>query len=78
MTALTGTKSALASLTVWGAITTLLSAFLPSIFTILGADPNTTAQYIVAVIGFGVTVYGRIRATQTVTVTGTPATTPTV
>lgn len=72
MADLSGTKSALASITVWGAITALLSAFLPGIFTALGADPNTTAQYIVAVIGFGVTVWGRIRATKTVTVTGAP------
>lgn len=78
MADLTGTKSALSSVTVWGAVAALLSAFVPSVFTYLGASPDAAAQYVVAVIAFGVTVWGRIRATKQCTVTGTTSTTPTV
>lgn len=70
MAGLTGTKSALSSITVWGAIAALLSAFFPVLFTWIGASPDAAATYVVSLIAFGVTVYGRIRATQTVTVTG--------
>lgn len=63
-----GYKSALASITVWGAVASLVNAFLPHLFVIIGANPDTSAQYVVGVIAFAVTVWGRIKAEKTVTV----------
>lgn len=64
----TGTKSALASLTVWGAVASLVNAFLPHLFVVLGANPDVAAQYVVGVIAFVVTVIGRYKASKQITV----------
>lgn len=62
------TKTALASLTVWGAVASLVNAFLPHVFVILGANPDVAAQYVVGVIAFVVTVYGRYKASKQITI----------
>jgi hypothetical protein len=66
------TKSIFTSVTFWGSITSLLAMFFPKIFTALGWDPQTTASYVVAAIGFVITVIGRFRASTQppVTLTG--------
>jgi hypothetical protein len=46
--------------------------FAPKVFVLLGASPETVATQIVAVVGFIITVYGRLKATQRVTLTGAP------
>jgi hypothetical protein len=67
-------KSVFSSVTFWGSVTALVAALAPGVFVKLGYDAPTVASYIVSAIGFGVTVYGRITATQAVTLTGgTPA-----
>ena len=72
------TKSIFQSITFWGSVTSIVSLFFPKVFTALGWDPQTTASYIVGAIGFVITVVGRLRATQTVTLTGSPSATPTL
>ena len=66
------TKSIFTSLTFWGSFTALVSAFAPKVFVVLGMDPQTVASGIVSVIGFVLTVWGRFRAKQPVTLTGSP------
>jgi hypothetical protein len=68
------TKSIFSSVTFWGSVTSMVALFFPKLFTALGWDPQTTASYIVGAIGFAVTAYGRLRATQPVTLTGAPKT----
>lgn len=65
------TKSIFASKVFWGSVITLLSQFLPNLFTVLGATPSAVVDYIVAAIGFLLAVYGRFQAHQSrVTLTG--------
>ncbi len=66
------TKSILQSVTFWGSVVSLLALFQPKLFLALGAQPSDVAVYIQAAVGFGITAWGRLRATQPVTITGTP------
>lgn len=63
-------KSIFTSVTFWGAVTTLIGSFAPQVFVWLGHDPTTVAAYATSAVGFAITVYGRMRATQPVTLTG--------
>lgn len=63
-------KSIFKSLTFWGAVTTLVGQFAPKLMAAIGYDPGVVAAYIVSGIGFVVTVIGRLRATQQVSLTG--------
>jgi hypothetical protein len=72
------TKSIVTSVTFWGAVLTALAAVFPGLFTkVFGATPTATVAQDV-VIGFTtlLTFWGRIRATQPVTITGAPAVPP--
>lgn len=68
------TKSIFQSVTFWGSVISVVALFFPKLFVALGMDPQTVASDIVGGIGFAVTVWGRLRATQPVTVTGSPKT----
>lgn len=70
-------KAILYSTTFWGAVVSLASTLVPKFFTIIGLDPGPTGQAtlvkdIVLAIGFVVTVYGRLTATQLVSFSGKP------
>jgi hypothetical protein len=69
-------KSIFQSLTFWGAITSLIAAMAPGVFTKLGYDAPTVAAGIVTGVGFIITIYGRLTAKQAVTLTGGPVVPP--
>jgi hypothetical protein len=71
-----GTKSIFASKVFWGSVMSLLALFFPGLFKALGWSPAHAASYIVGAIGFAFTVYGRLVATKTVTLTGAPSSAP--
>lgn len=72
------TKSIFTSVTFWGAVTSLASVFFPKLLTAFGVTAPTAATDITMGVGFLITVYGRLRATQVATVTGTPTSTSTL
>ena len=66
-------KSIFQSVTFWGAALAAITMLFPTLFAKLGVTSDTTmvlAQHIVQGIGFVITVYGRFRASQPVTITG--------
>lgn len=68
-------KSIFSSKTFWGAVVSLLAQFVPHLFTILGATADAAGQasivsWVVTVVGFILTVYGRVKANTAVTLTG--------
>lgn len=69
----TNIKSIFSSVTFWGAVLTLAVTAVPSVsaaFNLTSANTAIVATHIVQVIGFGITVYGRLTATKQVTLTG--------
>jgi uncharacterized membrane protein len=67
------TKSIFTSVTFYGAVISLLGIVAPKISTALGittANSAAIAQEAVAVVGFLITLWGRVRATTKVTLTG--------
>lgn len=69
----TEAKSIFSSVTFWGAILTALSIALPSLsakFGLTSATVSTDATWIVGAIGTVITIYGRLRASQPATITG--------
>jgi hypothetical protein len=69
-------KSIFSSVTFWGAVTSLIAMVAPAVFVKLGYSPQTVAAELTAIFGFVVTVYGRMTATQVVTLKGGPVTPP--
>jgi hypothetical protein len=63
-------KSIFATKTFWGSVISLVAMFLPHAFSALGITQDVAAQYLVGAVGFGLTVYGRFKASQQVSVTG--------
>lgn len=63
-------KSIFTSKTFWGAVISLLSLFVPKLFTAIGVTPDAATQYAVVAVGFILTIYGRFKADKQVTVTG--------
>jgi hypothetical protein len=62
-------KSIFTSVTFWGAIVALAATVVPSVFTLFGLGTGAVAQaaitaHIIQVIGFVITVYGRLTATK--------------
>lgn len=66
------TKSLFTSVTFWGSVVSLLALFQPKLFVALGVQPSAVAVYIQGAVGFGITAWGRLRATKAVTLTGKP------
>jgi hypothetical protein len=68
----TQAKTIFASTTFWGSVVSLLGVVAPHFLANLtnGASQSTVVSYIVAAVGFVVTVYGRFTAKQVVTLTG--------
>lgn len=72
-----GYKSILQSTAFWGNIVSLVAMFEPKVFALFGwtADASgqlTAVNFIVAGIGQVVSIYGRLKATKMVTLTGAP------
>lgn len=68
-------KSIFSSVTFWSATLSLLGAVAPKALPILGITPtnqDTVVSLLVAVVGWGGAVYGRMRASKAVTLTGKP------
>ena len=77
----TQTKPLLNSMTIWGALITFASAVLPpvaqaygipltpEIVTGLGHEGATALQAVFGLVGTAMTVYGRVRATQPLSLT---------
>ena len=68
----TQAKSIFSSTTFWGSVVSLIAILAPHIYANIAgsASQTTVVSTIVAIIGFGVTVYGRFTAKQVVTLTG--------
>jgi hypothetical protein len=65
----TDAKSIFTSVTFWGAIVSLVATVVPSAFSIVGlgasaSDQSVVVAHIVQIVGFGITVYGRLAATK--------------
>jgi hypothetical protein len=73
---LVNTKSILQSKTFWGAAVSLFAVLCPGVFMKLGIDANGLTDKIVGAIGGGLAIYGRLAATQVVTVLGGPVDRP--
>jgi hypothetical protein len=74
-------KSIFRSVTFWGAVLGVLTMAFPAFFTKLGVtDANSVAisQHIVDIIAFIVVVWGRLHASQVVTLTGNPPKPPAI
>jgi hypothetical protein len=69
----TQAKSIFASVTFWGSVLTALAIAFPATSAKFGLTSSNTAadaQWIVGAIGTVVTIYGRLRASQPATITG--------
>jgi hypothetical protein len=69
----TQAKSIFSSVTFWGAVLTAASIAVPGLsakFGLTSATVSTDATWIVGAIGTVITIIGRLRASQPVTVTG--------
>lgn len=69
------TKSIFLSKTFWGSLLALIASIDPSLYTkILGwigiSDPTLLAAKIIGLFGAAFAIYGRVVATQSVTLTG--------
>jgi hypothetical protein len=66
-------KGILQSVTFWGSVIAVLAALFPkyaAAFGITGDNATNIAQYIVMAIGFILTVWGRLRASNKATLFG--------
>jgi hypothetical protein len=71
-----GTKSIFTSVTFYGTVLMALGAISPKLYAALGiTDPGAAAQILVTLVGWGIAVYGRLRAKKLATITGKPAVT---
>lgn len=71
------TKSILTSVTFWGAVMTFAFTLFPKISSAFGLTSSNAAvyaQYAGAAVGTLITIWGRLRAKQPVTLTGAPKT----
>lgn len=76
------TKSILLSKTFWGSLLALIASVDPSLYVkILGwigvSDPTLLSAKIIGLVGAAFAIYGRMAATQQVTLTGKPKNTMT-
>lgn len=65
----TDVKSIFSSTTFWGAVVSLAATLVPGLLGIIGVGADAAGQaslvaHIVQIVGFAVTVYGRLTATQ--------------
>lgn len=65
------TKPIYLSVTFYGTVLMAFGALSPKLYAALGiTDPGAAAQIIVTAVGWGIAVYGRLRARKIVTLTG--------
>ena len=68
-------KSIFSSTTFWGSVVALLATLVPAAFTLVGLTTDASGQatlvaHILSYVGFAMAVYGRMTATQPVSLLG--------